>query len=360
MTVSDDFSPMVEQGELEPVPGRLGRLRRRHDLAPVEAGFVRVLIVEDGSPILAHDLTGGERKWGRARSWVKVDVGYHTLDYAVSFSDPTSRAGFVARVNVRARVRDAGEVTRQGIVSVKDFLLPAVRLVVAQASSTIKPARDPDPIAALAEMRAQAEVHVRRAVQGAVPDVPNWLDAEFVSVTLGFDDGTQRHHAELVNRTRQGELIDANTVNEEKETKAALAVRAIWRDALLPHLSDPSRRVFEVAFANPTQQNLAQAVQQVSTTELELLGQGFDLLTKMVDKDYVDKDDPFYKAIVAMSGKLANHLYLPGAAGGLSGLSPQDGLPSGDGEQREEAVDHEPSEVESQEDEKGDRNWSDH
>jgi hypothetical protein len=354
MTVNDDFSPMVDQGELEPASGLLGRVRRRHDLRPVEAGFVRVLIVEDGSPILAHDLTGGERQWGRPRSWIKVDVSHHTLDYPVAFSDPTSRAGFVAHVSVRAFVREAAEVARQGIVSVKDFLLPAVQRVVKQASSEIEPTRDPDPIVVLAAMRTQADVHVRRAVQGAVRDVPDWLDAEFVSVTLGFDDETQQHHAELVNRTRQGELIDVNKVNEEKEAKAALAVRALWRNDLLPHLSDPSRRVFEVAFGNPTPQNLARAVEQVSATELQLLSHGFDLLTKMVDKDYVDKDDPFYAAIVAMSGKVANHLYLPGAAGGLSSL------PTGDGKQREEAVDHEPSEVvEEDEDEKGDRDWSD-
>jgi hypothetical protein len=36
-----------------------------------------------------------------------------------------------------------------------------------------------------------------------------------------------------------------------------------------------------------------------------VLSQSFDLLTKMVDRDYVDKGDPFYAAIVAMSSKLA-------------------------------------------------------
>lgn len=358
MTVSDDFSPMVEQGDLEPGSGLLGRLRRRHDLGSMDAGFARVLMVEDGSPILAHDLTGGERKWGRARSWVKVDVGYHTLDYVVAFSDSTSRAGFVARVNVRVRVRDAAEVARQGISSVKDFLLPAVRRVVVQASSQVEPTVDPDPILALGAMRAQAEVHVRRAVQGPVRDLPSWLDAEFVSVALGFDDKTERHHAELVNIAHEGERIAADQANDEKRANAQLAVRAIWRKELLPHLSDPSRRVFEVAFADPTQQNLANAVEQVSAAELRLLIEGFDVLKKMVDNDYVDKDDPFYKAIAAMSGKLANHLYLPGVGGGLSALSPQDGLPTAEDKQREEAVDGKPPEVDEEKD-RGDHDWSD-
>ena len=353
MTATDDFAPMVEQGELEAASGLVGRRRRRHDLAPVDAGFVRVLVGDDGSLVAAHGLTGGEKRWGRARSWVKVDVAQHALDYAVAFADPTGRAGFEALVTVRAAVEDPLEVVRKRITSVRDFLLPAVRRVVLRASEAIEPTSARDPIVALTTMRQRADVCLRLAVDGPVVEAPKWLAAEFVSVTVEFDQDTQAHHTGLVGRERDGELIDFDQVNEEKRTTASLAVRALWREELLPHLSNPAQRVFEVAFADPTQQNLARAVEQVTSAELQLLSQGFEMLRTMVDKDFVDKDDPFYAAIEAMSGKLT-HLYLPGAAGALRG-APQSGL--GLGDDADEVIDHEPPNIEE---EPGDHAWGDH
>jgi hypothetical protein len=357
MTPIDDFAPMVEHGELEPTTGLRGRMRRRHDSAHVDAGFVRVLIAENGSPIPTGELTAGEKRWGRAQSWVKVDVSHHTLDYAIPFSDPTGRAGFTARVSVRACVADPGEVAKQGIVSAKDFLLPAVRRVVVQASTAIKKTKQSDPTVALTEMHTQADLLVRNAVQGPVHEAPPWLDAEFVSAAVEFDSATERHHAELVNSTRRGELIDAHQVNDVKATRATLAVRAIWREELLPHLSDPAQRVFEVAFANPSQQNLARAVDQVTGAEGQFMLQGLEVLKTMIEKDYVDKDDPFYKAIEAMSGKLA-HVYLPGAAAALASPTPPPELDSGSktahNADAEAVVDHDPPDVDEVH---GDREW---
>lgn len=350
----DDYSPIVERGELEATSGLFARGRRRKDLGPVESGFVRLLIGDDGSPLPSNDLTAGEKHWARPRSWIKVDIGYHTLDYTVGLSDPTGRAGFTARVSVRASVCDAGGVTRQGVTSVRDFVLPAVRRAVVQAGSVIEPSVKQNPIAALTETRQRADAGVRSLADGPVSGIPDWLEAEFVSVTLDFDDATRRHLAELVDRTRQGELVDVDSVVQAKKTKAELAMRTLWREELLPHLSDPAQRVFEVAFANPTQANLAKAVDQVSHEEMVLVSEGFELLKTMVNNDYVDKDDPFYAAILAMNEKMS-HLYLRGTAAALSAGSTKAELPTAGDEPPTDALDHDPPDVEE---ERGDRDWT--
>lgn len=359
MTSTDDFCPLVEQGEVPTGGGLIGRVRRREDLAPLEAGFARVLLAADGSPVPPGQRSAGEKRWGAARSWVKVDISHHTLEYAIPFSDPTGRVSFTARVGVRAAVGDPSEVARQGIVSVKDFLRPAVGQVVVEASGAIESQRDPDPIIALADTRKRADAAVRNAVRGPVVTAPRWLVADFVSVSVGFDAATERHHAELIESARTGEMIVANQANDAKRAEANLAVRAIWRKELLPHLSDPAARIFEVAFADPTRQNLANAVDQVTSSELQYMLQGFEVLRTMVDKDFVDKDDPVYAAIQAMSGKLA-HVYLPGAAAALSSPAAAGGLGAGDAADEHahegEAVDLDRREGE---DAPGDRDWGD-
>lgn len=353
MTARDDFSPIVEQGELPPGSGLRLRARRRPELGPLDAGFVRVLVGDDGSMIAEHARTGGERQWSRPRSWIKIDVGDHTLEYEVPFFDPTGRIELKARVSVRASVCDPTEVAARGIVSVKKDLESAIQEVVYGAVDATKPVRERDAVSALNESRRRAEVSVRSAARGTVPDVPRWLDAKFLSVSVSLDGATSRQRADLVGSEFKGQKIDAEALNDAKSARAEAAIRAIWRDELLPYLSDPTQRVFEVAFADPSRENLARAVDQVSGAELRLLSEGFELLQTMVEKDYVDKDDPFYTAIVAMSGKLA-HLYLPGAATALAGPGATPELPNGDGTADDDVADYADADAQD-----GDRDFRD-
>ena len=60
----------------------------------------------------------------------------------------------------------------------------------------------------------------------------------------------------------------------------------------------------------------------------------------MVEKDFVDKNDPMFRAIEGISGKL-QHLYLPSAAAALSAGEERAELTSGtdtpvDGKQRKD------------------------
>lgn len=346
MTVIDDFSPMVDQGDLEPSSGLLTRMRRRQQLSPVGGGFVRVLIDEDGAPILVGQrLTGGEKRWSRARTWIKVDVGRHTLEYHIPFTDPTGRAGFVATVTVSVQVRDPADVAQHGTMSVKGPLESALRRMIADGSAKIQTVNDVDPTIALITVRQHADKTMREAVHGEVRNL-SWLSAEIESVTVGFDDATRSHHAELVDRTRRGELIDANAENEKKEAAATLGVRKMWRDNLLPQLRDPSRRVFEAAFANPTEENLTNAVTQVNNAEFALLTQGLEILKTTLEKDFVDKDDPVYTTIKAISGKL-EQLYLPGSSAALPHPEDQGKLKSAETDD-----DHRPKRK------TGDRDWT--
>lgn len=321
-------------------------MRRRQQLSPVGAGYARVLIDEDGTPILAGQrLTGGEKRWPRARTWIKVDVGRHTLEYQIPFSDPTGRAGFVATVTVSVQVRDPAEVAQHGTVSVKGPLKSALRRMIADGSAKIQATNDADPISALVTVRQHADKTMCEAIHGEVRDL-SWLSAEIESVTVGFDDATRCHHAELVDRTRRGELIDVNAENEKKEAAATLAVREVWRDNLLPQLRDPSRRVFEAAFANPTEENLRNAVTQVNNAEFALLTHGLEILKTTLEKDFVDKDDPVYTTIKAISGKL-EQLYLPGSSATLPQSADQGKLKSAETDD-----DHRPKR------QTGDRDWT--
>jgi hypothetical protein len=276
-----------------------------------------------------------------------VDVGHHTLEYQIPFSDPSGRAGFVATVAVDAFVRDPTEAAQQGAASVKDSLEPALRRAVVEAGGRAEPVSEQDAIAALTTMRQHADATVRETVHEDLRGLPPWLSAQVLSVTVAFDDATQRHHTELLGRTWHGQVIDATTENEKKEATGALAVRALWRDELLPHLSDPSRRVFEVAFANPTDENIAKAVGHANNAELAMTSKVVELLDKMLEQDLVDKDDPVHKIIAALGGRV-QQLYLAGGAPALPDPGANDALgSSGDGAD------------ELPEEQKGDRDFTD-
>jgi hypothetical protein len=356
VTDVDDFSPVVEQGELELASGLLDRLRRRRELMPVGPGSVRVLLDEDGMPIRsAAQLTGGEKRWSRARSWVRVDIGHHTLDYRIAFSDSSGRAGFVATIKVEATICDPAQAVQEGAAGVKGFLEPALARMVGEADGGDGAAADSgNALDALMAMRRNAEAKVR-AVRGSVPELPRWLEAKVLSATVAFDGDTQRHHTDLVEAARRGqrveadrERIEAESINEQTATKGQIAIRKLWRDDLLENLSDPSRRVFEIAFANPTDANIARAVDAANQHEQQMAAGVIEVIQQMIDKNYIDKDDPIYRTVAALGKRLQN-VVLRSASPAIAAPDDQEGI---DAPAR-------PAEPQAPEEQEGDRDFTD-
>jgi hypothetical protein len=316
--VPDDYSPVVEQGELEPGSGLRARLRRREELAPLGAGFVRVLLGEDGTPLVGDkQLTPGEKRYMRARSWLRVDVGHHRLDYRVRFSDPSGSADFVATVAVDVAVRDAVELVRQGVSSVKDVLEPALRRLVVDAGESgdsDDEEFEDDQIKTLKQMRKRARERIGVLQREPVSSIPAWLVATVESTVVEFDERTQRHHDELIAVVQTGHVNAATAKNDEDKVRFRIRARQLWREDLIPHLSDPSRRVFEQVLDNPTSENIAIAVNQANEREMMLLQEVIRSFESMAKDGIVEKDDPGIRAFVALVQRLPEMFSGGGAA----------------------------------------------
>jgi hypothetical protein len=286
----DDFSPIVGQGELEVAAGVLGRLRRRRELPSVAVGVELVLADKDGNPVAGgKQISGGEKYWAKATSWIKVDVAEHKLECKIPFPDPTGRAGFIATVTVSAAIIDSSKVAESAVASVKDVLEPVLSEATANCASTVKPSSGSDPVAALNESRRTAEIALRKSMRKQVTDLPSWLSVQVKSINVAFDDATKRHYDDLVRRAREGELIDATAKNEYIEATHAIELRDQWRVALVPHLSDPATRSFEVVFSDPSPQNIARVVDQVNATDAVARERVYHVLSSLIDNDHLHK-----------------------------------------------------------------------
>lgn len=294
--MSDDFSPIADQGELERVSGIIGRLKQRRDLPPAGPGFERILTNSDGSPVAAGErLSAGEKYWAQGQGWIKVDVADHALAYELPFRDPHRGAGFTALITVTSRIIDSFAVARNGIASVKSFLEPALREAVIEACADFPSIDEHEPIVALNKMRQEAESLLRKSVRGPVRGLPDWLSATVSSISVLFDPATEKHHDDLVKRARDSELIDADAGIKKKETSNVLALRDMWRRELEPHLSNPATRAFEVVFSDPSPQNIASVVTQLNEADRQYRGEVLNVLSTLIERQYVDKDDDTFK-----------------------------------------------------------------
>jgi hypothetical protein len=355
--VLDDYSPMVEQGELEAASGLRARLRRRQELAPVSSGFERVLLAEDGSPLLGNDpLTPGEKRYTRARSWVRVDTGHHRLEYRVGISDPGGSADFLATIAVEATIVDAIEAVRHGASSVKDSLEPTLRRAVVDAGESGETVTDSNRHAALTSMRRNARAQIGELEGQKLKGLPVWLSATILSTTVDFDEKTKRHYEQLVELAQQGQVIEATSENDQKRTKGEITVRGLWREDLLPHLSNPSRRVFEQVMANPTDENIATAVRQADERELILLQEVINAFQMAAKEGFVEKDDPTIRALAGFVGRLPQII-----SGGEPGLAEGEARKTIDADARpgdkHDTIDADP--VPGPEEQTGDRDFSD-
>ncbi len=92
-------------------------------------------------------------------------------------------------------------------------------------------------------------------------------------------------------------MIDVTSENDKKVAQGKIVVGDLWRENLLPHLSDSSQRVFEEVFLNPTEENIARAIDKTNQRELALLHEvmrSFEMATK---DGFFDKDDPTIRAL---------------------------------------------------------------
>ncbi len=361
MPGSEDFSPIVEEAQLDASGGLLSRLRRRQEVTPLSAGFERVLLDEDGSPPPGGQLSAGQKYWSRARSWAKVDVGLHNLSFDIRFSDPTGTAGFVAKLAVATKVENAAGAVSSGATSVKEFLEPALSQAISEVRLEAHPGDGEDPAAALTAMAAEANTALGKALKGDVPGLPDWLSAQCSSVVVNLDAETAKHRDELVGRARGGQLLKADGANKQIERVQEMDMRDFVRERLAPHFTDPVARIFELVAADPSQQNIEKAVGAVSGMENEHRAAVLSVLEDAINNDLLDVEDPMYQAMVEMVVKALKGASLAAAPAAALGTAPAGLSPSPEGETVE--GEHETEEVDSPGADSdgeggGDRDWT--
>jgi subtilisin family serine protease len=319
---SDDFSPIVEHGELEVATGILGRITGKRDLPSVGLGTELVLAGRDGKPIAnGASITEGEKYWSKAVTWIKVDISEHTLELDIPFRDPTGRAGFRATVTVGASVVNALLVAKLGVVGIKDFLEPVLSEAVASGAGSLKPPTPGDPVATLNTSRTAAEAALREAMRGNVSGLPGWLAANVKAISVAFDQATNRHYEDLVERARRDEHIDAAASNEKREAGVAIALRAQWREALAPSLSNPAMLQVEAVLGEPSQRNIAKAVELINGEETLARDRTFQIFSKLIETGLVyetselsDAMQQIKAALVVSEGQSAQQAIGPGEA----------------------------------------------
>ena len=347
----------MEEGELEQPLGLRGLLRRRAEASAPGGGRARVLAFDDGTYSTGtEERSAGERHWSRPpRRWVDVDVAPHTLDFEVAFTDGAGRAGFVASATVECVVEDPAAVARLAIRSVRPHIEPALKETVAEAGARVKSGKG-DPTQALARSRHAAEAAARKALsKGLESRLPTWLSVRVASVSVRLDAETERHRHDLVERHRTSELIDADRQIQRKETTYAIEERQRWRDELLPHLTDPVRRTFEAVISNPTPENIAAVVSQMSEIDQADRQAVFAAFQRLIDKDFITEDTPIYQAFMGAFMEAVQRRPLGSGPPQLSGSGQPEQLePAGDeGESSGDEPEPPPEE------EPGDRDWTD-
>jgi hypothetical protein len=339
LSVTDDFSPIADEGEFKAEGGLLGRLRRRHNLEPVSGGYARVLLDEEGAPVLTGDqMSAGQKYWSRARSWVKVDVRRHTLEYEIRFSDPSGRAGFIATITATCSVKDPEMAVVEGAEGVKDVVVPALRAAIKRVSNTSPDIEGDDPVKTLSAMRVRASQSADEVV-GQVPGVPAWLSAEITAVSVDFDAATASHRDELIRRSRDGQLIIADGENKKIETNTSMEIREIVRTSLTPHLANPATRAIEVVASDPSPENINALVNALNGVEAAQQSATIALLQELIEKDYLDKEDPIYKAIVDVAARVIRGESFSEARSSLGTGTPAKEITAGEGELDPESED---------------------
>lgn len=337
MVTSEDFNPIAEQGELDAPAGLFAMVTRRAELPSVAAGFQLVLIDKNGQPLsTGEQLSSGERRNGKARSWVKVDTREHVLEREVPFQEPSGSASFIATVTCGCAVANATEVAARGAEGVGGVVAGVLSKATTDIAAKLKPLGGHDPLMALNESRIAAERALHMKLPGKADGLhAGWLRIEVESVTVAFDTSTQQHHAELVKRSQKTQLFTADAERQKLETRHQIELRDEWREALAEHLATPGTRAIELALGDPSQENIAAVVNHLNAIEGKQQEQIYGVLSELIDKDYVHEPDELPKLmqtiVDAVNWKLPSlgqgegaHTQIESAEDGAS-AGPEDG-----------------------------------
>lgn len=361
-----DFSPIAEQREMDLDAGIFSRLRRRREIAPVAAGFSRVLLGADGNPV--EELTAGQKYWSRARGWAKVDVRSHALEYEIPFLDPSGLAGFVARVDVTVAVKDPVGAVAAGGESVEEFLRPALQNAIRKAhSDSAAPAEEANPVTVLNDLRVTADRNVE-AIIGPLSRIPSWLSASVTSATVDLDEETEAHRDELMSKTREVALADADGRSGAARARNELQVRKIWMEGLASHLGDPERRALARIAADPSRETIDRVAGQFDQIEAQGRAAIIEALREAIKNKYFADDDAIYQAINALEKQYGNPQQTLGASASAKSLGPapeqhglvdaQSGESDEEGAPEKNAGEHQGTTEPDAEEDRPDADWS--
>jgi hypothetical protein len=368
--MTDDFSPIAEQGELVPPQGFFAVTRRRLELPSVAAGFELVLIGGDGRPLVDPDgrplraghgvadqgprLSSGEIRNGRAQSWVKVDTREHVLEYNVPFQEPSGSAGFVATILVACSVSDAATVAARGIEGVRGALGGVLDNTTAEITATLKPLGEGERLQALNAARLAAERALQTKLQRTADgEHAGWLSVRVASVSVAFDEVTRQLHTELVGSSHKGHVSAADAQREQREIDHKLEMRARWRAALSPYLTAPGTRAIEYVLDDPSTENIARVVDHLNATEAKQQEQVYEVLKELIKEKYVHDPSEVPKVMKAILknvnwklpvlGKSERSHEIAGGKGGGGGTSRSRGGDTGGrrSDRRERTAEHE-------------------
>jgi hypothetical protein len=286
----EDYSPIVDRGDLEVPRGFLERMTGKRDLPSAGMGVELILAGNDGKVIATgSDISAGEKYWRRATSWVKVDVSEHTLDIKLAVNDPAVLADFVAAVTVGVSVVKARLVAERGILSVSDAVAPVLQNTIASATRPATASDDLEPAGRLEKARQTTETAIRDTLVGKpLENLPDWVSTQVKAVSVEFDEKTRQHYDELIAHGRKKQTINADEDNQDLQTGRGLKRDEMVREALRPHLMNPAWRAFEAAIKDPTPANIARAVAEANASDNAQLELKFQFLNQLMETNYVN------------------------------------------------------------------------
>jgi hypothetical protein len=263
MTTVHADNPILDQGEIEEARGIFRRSRGTASLPSLPLGQRRLLFDADNTLLdTGGSQTAGERYWSSARRWVVVDIRSRTLDF--DFPSLWNAAGhdFDVVVKCDVAIRDAPKIAMEQISSISDDLEPSIRRALLDCLMQIEMADGTADYAWFAGIRTKCSHLLATKLNAAILSRRGCFEATPLEVTVDFSASTRKHFETLQRLTQDRQIIQEQGKNREATTLSDLAVRDILRTGLSSHLSDPTLRMFEQVYANPTAENIAAAVTQ--------------------------------------------------------------------------------------------------
>lgn len=291
--MSDDYDPIVKTGSVE-VRG-LDRFSWLLERRMPTAGHGQQLVV-----------TRVERRQpdGRAlphlANWALVDVTEHLLDVRIPITDPHVAATFVATVSFGVRVENAGEFVISGARRPRAYVEPVIRRTVKDLLVGLPwPEKDVPAFVDLGPRKQVVEDRLSELEHRKPESIEGFL-VRIASVQVEPDPSTAEHQRDLWSRRRQLEMNQARAAVEAERASQDLTIRRMYREQLAPLLLDPTVRVLEAVLENPSSENIRCAITQLAEREREQQAVLRQLLSTLLEGNYLDIDRQDQAAIVGL------------------------------------------------------------